>query len=60
MRQLAAVLALLLAGCACRVPVYDTAQRVAERDFSKRADPALLACTTDDYHVRLKLVRPKE
>lgn len=52
------VAASLLASCACRIPAYDTATRVADLDFSRRADGSLLACTVEDFDVRLRVVKP--
>jgi len=47
----------LLTGC-CSCPILNTANRVADSDFSQRADGALLSCAIgEEYVMRVKIVR---
>lgn len=60
----AALATFFLAGCAitppCDSPMYQTATRAANRDFSKRADATLMRCAGEEYVMSVKIVRPKD
>jgi hypothetical protein len=51
--------ALLLTGC-CACPMYQTATRAVNRDFSHRADATLLRCEGEEYVMSVKIIRPKD
>lgn len=56
----AVFLLILLTGCAdgrCYSPVADTAERVADMDFSRRANGTLLRCETETFVYSVRAVK---
>ena len=58
MRFLTLALALACCGCTCTSPIFHTATRVAELDFSRRASGTLLWCESETFTYSVKVVSP--